>query len=51
MLSETAYDGEFDTLAADVDGDGDILVTDATFIQRFLAEIEVPYLINEPITA
>ena len=51
VLSETAYDGEFDTLAADVDGDGDILVTDATFIQRFLAEIEVPYPINEPITA
>ena len=39
----------FDKKAADVDGNG-LDITDATFIQRFLAEIEIPYRIGEPRT-
>lgn len=39
----------FNELAADVDGNG-LDITDATYIQRFLAEIQTPYKIGEPIT-
>lgn len=34
---------------ADTDGDGVISVTDATFIQRFAAQIATPYFIGKPI--
>ncbi|MBQ3330131.1 MAG: hypothetical protein IJG87_03020 [Ruminococcus sp.] len=37
--------------AADVDGDGDVTIIDVTCIQRYLAGIEVPYAIGEPVSA
>ena len=33
----------------DIDGDGDISVVDATFLQRYAADIETPYPIGDPI--
>lgn len=35
--------------AADVDGDGDLQITDVTLLQRYLAEMDVPYPIGDPI--
>lgn len=35
----------------DVDGSGDLEIVDATFIQRWLAEFNVPYDIGEQTTA
>lgn len=36
-------------LLGDVDGDGDLTVTDATFIQRKLAGIEIPFELDEDV--
>lgn len=35
--------------ATDIDGSGELEITDATFIQRWLADMTVPYAISEPI--
>ena len=35
----------------DVDGSGDLEIVDATFIQRWLSEFNVPYDIGEQTTA
>jgi hypothetical protein len=34
---------------ADVDGDGEITIIDATYIQRYLAEMDTPYRIGETV--
>ena len=36
-------------LLGDVDGDGKVMITDATYIQRKIAQIELPFEINEAI--
>ncbi len=36
-------------LLGDVDGDGELTVTDATFIQRKLAEIKIPFELDEEV--
>jgi hypothetical protein len=33
----------------DIDGDGEISIQDVTFTLRYLASIEVPYPIDQPI--
>ena len=35
--------------ASDIDGSGELEITDATYIQRWLADMTVPYAISEPI--
>ena len=37
------------TILGDIDGDGKVTITDATLIQKYLAEYELPYPIGEPI--
>lgn len=39
----------FNEIAADADGDGNLTALDATWIQRKLARLNVPYPIGEPI--
>ncbi|MBQ3416364.1 MAG: hypothetical protein IJH32_00815 [Ruminococcus sp.] len=39
----------FNEVAANVDGDSSVSVLDATYIQKWLAHIDIPYAIGEPI--
>ena len=45
-LAEFPVDSSFSRSAADVNGSGDIDITDVTFIQKWLATIETPYPIG-----
>ena len=43
--------GNFEFVCGDVDGDGHITIFDVTYIMRYMAHMDVPYAVNEPITA
>jgi hypothetical protein len=47
FLVELPVGDDFSAYAADVDGDGEIKLEDAVTIQKWVAEIELPYSIGE----
>lgn len=40
---------EVQAIIGDVDGDGKVTISDATAIQKYLAEMDIPYPIGEPV--
>lgn len=48
-VSADIFEGAYSEAAADVDGSGVVDISDATLIQKWLAEIETPYAIGTPI--
>ena len=45
----TATYSDEQMMLGDVDGDGEVTVLDATFIQRYATKAKVPYPIGEPV--
>ena len=45
-LAELPINGEYSTWAADVDGNGDVEISDATLIQMWIAGTTMPYSIG-----
>ena len=47
---DSYYQERTNYILGDVDGDGDVSVADATYIQRILAEIEIPFYLEKEVS-
>ena len=47
---DSYYQERTDTILGDVDGDGNVSIIDATYIQRFIADIEIPFYLDNMVS-